>query len=103
MRLKERQLLEVEIAPRACVKGALGSVTEGFGEKVSVRASVLPQSGACSVQEGGLKSGKGLKIIIPKDIPVSEGDGVWLGGEMYTVSSVHAWRAHAELDCAKHI
>jgi len=101
MRLKERQLLEVEIARRVCKTGALGSVTEAFSEeKIRVRASVLPESGAYSVQDGGLKSGKGLRIIVPKDTPVSDGDGVWLDGEMYVVSSVHAWRAHTELDCA---
>ena len=102
MRLKERELIAVEIAPRVCVKGALGSLTEAFSDqKTIVRASVLPESRAYSAGEGGLKSGKGLKIIIPKDISVSEGDGVWVNGELYVISFVCRWRAHAELECVK--
>ena len=101
MRLKERELVTIEIAPRVCVKGALGSVNAGFGERKAVRASVLPENRAFSIRESGLVSGAALRIIVPKDIFVSEGDGVWVSGEAYTVSSVCRWRAHAELTCAK--
>ncbi len=101
MRLKERELSTVQIAPRACVKGPLGSVTAAFGEKTDVRASVLPGDKVFSAGEGGLKSGEGITVIIPKDIPVSEGDGLFLDGKTYEVQSVRKWRAHAELECAK--
>ena len=101
MRLRERDLVTIRIAPRVCVKGALGSVSAGFGERKAVRASVLPENRAISIRESGLASGAALRIIIPKDTAVSEGDGVWLNGEAYTVSSVCRWRAHAELTCAK--
>ena len=100
MRLKERELVTVQIAPRVCVKGALGSVTAGFGEKISVRASVLPENRAYSQSDAGIKSGEAIRIIIPKDAPVSEGDGVWLDGRQYAVSAAHKWRAHTELECA---
>lgn len=100
MRLKERELVTVEIAPRACVKGALGSVNAGFGEKASVRASVLPDHQICRPGEGGLVSGAAVRIIIPGDVCVCEGDGVWLDGRQYTVSAAHKWRAHTELECA---
>ena len=101
MRLKERQLVTVEIAPRVCVKGPLGSVTEAFGEKVSVRASVLPENRAYAQSDAGIRSGEAVKIIIPKDVTVSAGDGVFMDGAIYVVSSVQKWRAHIELECAK--
>ena len=101
MRLKERELVMVEIAPRVCVKGALGSATADFGEKTCVRASVLPDDQAFSAGEGGLKSGEGLAVIIPKDIPVSEGDGLFADGKVYEILSVRSWRAHRELTCAR--
>lgn len=101
MRLKERELAAVEIAPRVCVKGALGSVTAGFGERICVRASVLPDDQAFSAGEGGLKSGERLAVIVPKDIPVSEGDGLFMDGKAYKILSVRNWRAHRELTCAR--
>ena len=51
MRLKERQLVSIEIAPRACVKGALDSVTEGFGEKTKLSArAICSRSGSFTPQ-----------------------------------------------------
>ena len=101
MRLKERSLVTVEIAPRVCVKGALGSVTAGFGERICVRASVLPDDQAFSAGEGGLESGEGLVAIISKDVSVSEGDGLFTDGKVYEILSVRSWRAHRELTCAR--
>ena len=101
MRLKERELVRIEIAERACEKGPLGGVTEAFGDKISVRASVLPEDKAFSVREGGLRGGEAVKIIIPKDVSVSAGDGVFMDGDTYVVSFVRCWRAHTELECAK--
>ena len=57
MRLKERELAAVEIAPRVCVKGALGSVTADFGERICVRASVLPDDQAFSAGEVQIHKG----------------------------------------------
>jgi len=102
MRLKERERIAVEIAARACVEGPLGSVSSGFSdERIRVRASVLPESGAYGIRENGLKSGEGLRLLVPADSVVSEGDGVWVEGKGYEVISVRKWRAHAELECAK--
>ena len=101
MRLKERETVTVQIAPRVCVKGPLGSVTADFGERTAVRASVLPADRPFSAGGSGLASGEGIAVIIPKDIPVSEGDGLFLDGKSYEIRSVRRWRAHAELECAK--
>ena len=101
MRLKERELVLIEIAPRVCVRGALGGVTEGFGEKTSVRGSVLPEDKPFSIGKAGLKGGEAIRIIVPVDTPVSAGDGVFTGGEVYVVSSVRHWRAHIEMECVK--
>lgn len=102
MRLKERELTTVEIAARVCARGALGSVIEGFSdERKAVRASILPEDVSFSTGESGLKTGGALRLIIPKDVSVSEGDGLWMDGALYVVASVRRWRAHAELACVR--
>lgn len=100
MRLMERQLREIRIAPRIAARGALGGRSEAFSrDTILVRGSVLPEEGSLRAGEKGLASGEKLRLLVPADTPVQAGDGAWLGDEKYIIHSVRCWSAHLELNC----
>ncbi|MBQ8508248.1 MAG: hypothetical protein IJ466_12570 [Clostridia bacterium] len=100
MRLIERTLREISIAPRMERIGSLGGRAEGFSEEMTtVRGAVLPESGALSTGEKGLHSGAAIRLLVPADAQVKIGDGAWVEGSMYIVSAVRRWTGHLELEC----
>lgn len=102
MRLKQRELSEIRIAPRICALGALGSVREGFSdETTAVFAHVLPNGDAFDRMDGGLKDNDGVRILAQSDVSVQVGDGVIVQDTLYVVQSAKKWRAHIDLICAK--
>ena len=95
MRLLERTLKVVEIAPRAVAEDALGGVAEGFSEnRVSVRASVIPLGGSLEEFAAGVRAVKSMCLLMPFDAPVAVGDGVVADGEMWRCVEVQKWSAH---------
>lgn len=100
MRLAERRLEEVRIAPRIREEGDLGGIAERFSnETIALRASRLPVEGALDVQERGAVCRKRIRLLVPSDADVRCGDGVWAGGTLYRVLCVEKWTAHLELVC----
>ena len=101
MRLMERTLKEIAIARRVESKGYLGGRAEAFsGERTLVRGSVLPENGELQVGEAGLSSGKKIRLLVPADTAVQEGDAAYVDEGMFIVKSVSPWTAHLELTCA---
>lgn len=102
MRLKQRELIEVKIAPRIHAVGALGSVQARFSdETISLSAHVLPNGDAFDRTDGGLSGNDGVRILAQGDVSVQVGDGVWVRDALYVVQSAKKWRAHIDLICAK--
>lgn len=100
MRLAEKRLVQVEIAPRMVSRGNLGGRAEGFSpERIPVRASILPEEGRMGADVRGLSTGERLRLLVPADTRVQVGDGVVMEGGMYIVLSVARWSAHLELEC----
>lgn len=100
MRLTERSLKEIRIAPRVRRSGVLGERAEGFSqETILLRGSVLPENGALSAGEKGLRSGRRLLLLVPADAQAKVGDGAWVDGEMYLICAARRWSAHLELEC----
>lgn len=100
MRLKESTLTMVQIAPRADVRGVLGGLAEGFsGNRIPLRAAVLPEGGGLSVQERGACNREKIRLLVPGDAGVKCGDGVQIGDGMWRVAAVQKWSAHIELEC----
>jgi len=95
MRLLERTLKVVEIAPRMVVEDALGGGVEGFSpDRVSVRASVIPLGGTLEEFASGVRTAKSMCLLMPLDAPVAVGDGVVSDGEMWRCVEVQKWSAH---------
>ena len=100
MRLAERTLLAVRLAPRAPRRGALGGMAEGFSdETVQLRASRIPESSTLEVAERGIKFREKLRLLVPGDVRATAGDGVWVEEKLYRIVSVLRWSAHLELIC----
>lgn len=100
MRLKESTLTTVQIAPRMDKTGELGGLAEGFAdERISLRATVLPDGGGLSVQERGAVNREKIRLLVPGDARVHSGDGVCIAGVMWRVAAVQRWSAHIELEC----
>lgn len=100
MRLKERTLTEIEIAPRLHTQGALGGQSEAFSAtRTTVRASVLPDGGSTQQKEKGLLDRERLRLLVPADTTVAAGDAVIVGDRTYVIIAVQRWTAHLELEC----
>ena len=100
MRLHERTLQTVRIAPRLHTTGALGGTSEAFSDVLTdVRASVLAEDGGLRQKERGLIDRAALRLLAPVDTAVSVGDGVYVGEALYVVRDVQRWTAHLELRC----
>ena len=100
MRLVERTLARLEIAPRISKAGALGSRMQAFSdERIAVRGSILPLKGRLEAQRSGLCAIDRRRVLVPADTPVHPGDAVVIGGKCFTVGHIERWRGHLELDC----
>lgn len=97
MRLLERTLRTVRIAPRTVVRDALGGVAEGFSsETKEVRASVIPSTGGLENRETGMREVKTMCLLMPVDAGVDVGDGVCIDEAQprWRCVDVQRWSAH---------
>lgn len=97
MRLLERTLKWVKIAPRAVSTDALGGRIEGFSEdRAAVRASVIPSTGGMENRETGAREVQTMCLLMPLDASVAVGDGVCVGQEEpeWRCVEVQRWSAH---------
>ena len=97
MRLLERTLMMIEIAPRAAAADGLGGVPEGFSaERLPVRASVIPFEGGFFRHESGAGLAESMCLLLPADARIEVGDGVCLdgGAPKWRCVEVQRWSAH---------
>ena len=97
MRLLERTLKNIEIAPRLTVMDALGGVTEGFSDvHRSVRASVIPSTGGLIDRTAGVERVQTMCLLMALDARIENGDGVCVDSAMpeWRCVSVQRWSAH---------
>lgn len=100
MRLKESTLTMVYLAPRADVRGDLGSLSEGYSDdRIPLRAAVLPNGGSLAVQERGAADRAKLRLLVPGDAKARCGDSVQIGDMLWRITAVQKWSAHIELEC----
>lgn len=97
MRLYERTLQWIEIAPRETVVDVLGGVTEGFSDvHRSVRASVIPSTGGLVDRSVGVQRAQTMCLLLPQDARIDAGDGVCVDSEVpnWRCVGVQRWSAH---------
>lgn len=97
MRLLERTLKWVAIAPREVVADGLGGGVEHFSERVrKVRASVIPFEGGFFRHESGAGLAESMCLLLPADARIEVGDGVCLDGGVpkWRCVEVQRWSAH---------
>lgn len=97
MRLLERTLKNIEIAPRRVEIGGLGGAAEGFSEeRMRVRGSVIPSTGKLVSREMGVLQTRSMCLLMPPDAKISVGDGVGVdGGKVeWRCVNVERWSAH---------
>ena len=97
MRLYERTLKWVKIAPRSVKTDALGGVTEEFSpERRAVRASLIPTAGGLKNREAGVEQVQTMCLLLPKDAKLEAGDGVCAEGDepQWRCVNVEHWSAH---------
>lgn len=99
MRLLERTLRTVYIAPGLTETDALGGAVRRFsGEREAVRASMIPAEGMLDSLEPGLVARRRCVALMPKDAPIAAGDGVAEtedGEPEWLCVDVRYWTAHA--------
>ena len=75
MRLVERTLKPVYIAPGLTQTDALGGVRRVFSaERVPARASLIPAEGAIERRESGLTAAGRCLALLPLDAPIAAGE-----------------------------
>lgn len=97
MRLLERTLKWVRIAPRSVREDALGGLAEGFSEvHFAVRASVIPSTGGIRNHETGAQEVQSMCLLMPLDAQISVGDGVCVENLFpeWRCVDVQRWTAH---------
>lgn len=97
MRLLERMLQRIEIAPRQTVTDSLGGVTESFSaDRRSVRASVIPSTGGVMDREAGVVRVQTMCLLMPADTRIDAGDGVCVGSDapQWRCVCVQKWSEH---------
>jgi len=98
VRLLERTLKPVYIAPGLAQADALGGVHRVFSdERVAVRASLIPAEGAMERREAGLEADARCLALMPLDAPIAPGDGVSgrpSGEPEWLCVDVRTWSAH---------
>ena len=88
MRLLERTLCEVTIAPHTEVKDSLGGVRLAFSaRRIPARGSLQPvkntlghAANTLTVEGFGLKAAQTLRLLLPRDVQIAPGDGVCTDG-----------------------
>ena len=91
MRLLERTLQTVLIAPQKAKTDALGAAVEGFSdERTEVRARVIPSSGGLEDRASGRRRVQSMCLLMPP------GDGLCIGEERvgWRCVDVQKWSAH---------
>ena len=89
MRLLNRTLSTITIAPRITVTGGCGGIAEGFSaERIALRGNIGYVSNTLNSTANALIStpmgeriAQALKLRFMGDVPVNAGDGVILPGE----------------------
>ena len=77
MRLLERTLQTVLIAPQKAKTDALGAAVEGFSdERTEVRARVIPSSGGLEDRASGRRRVQSMCLLMPPGAVVAPGDGL---------------------------
>lgn len=100
MRLAERTLTMVQLAPRIRETGALGGIAEAFSaECIPLRAAILPEEGDLAAEMRGAVKREKLRLLVPADADAAPGDGVWVAQALYRITAVKRWAAHRELQC----
>ena len=98
MRLLERTLKMLYIAPGLAVADGLGAARRAFSaERVPVRASLIPAEGALERLEPGLLADARCLALMPVDAPIAAGDGVCETAEgepEWLCVEVRGWSAH---------
>lgn len=107
MRLLERTLRQVYIAPGIGQTDALGAVTRAFSdERVPVRVSLIPAEGALNRREAGLTADARCLALMPLDAPIVAGDGVCesaRGEPEWLCTEVRRWSAHQAASLARRV
>ena len=97
MRLLERTLQTVLIAPQKAKMDALGAAVEGFSdERTEVRARVIPSSGELEDRASGRRRVQSMCLLMPPGAVVAPGDGLCIGEERvgWRCVDVQKWSAH---------
>lgn len=97
MRLLERTLQWIDIAPREVMVDGLGGAAEGFSaERRPVRASVIPSTGGMVDRAAGVERVQTMCLLMPLDAQVGVGDGVCVESDQpnWRCVSVQRWSAH---------
>lgn len=97
MRLYERTLQWIEIAPRVVAADGLGGGVEDFSaERTAVRASVIPSTGGLRDHQAGVGRVQTMCLLMPLDAPVQAGDGVCVDSDQpnWRCTGVQRWSAH---------
>ena len=95
MRLMERTLSWVEIAPRTIETDDTGGAVERFtAPRKKVRASVIPSTGGLKKHETGLRQVQTMCMLTPIDTDVSVGDGIFAENALWRCTEVRRWTAH---------
>lgn len=97
MRLLERTLKRIHIAPHAVMTDALGGAAEGFSAvRRPVRSSVIPSTGGLVDRAAGVERVQTMCLLMPLDAGIEVGDGVCVESAEpnWRCVSVQRWSAH---------
>lgn len=97
MRLLERTLKWIEIAPREVAVDSLGGVSEDFSTvHHPVRASLIPSTGGMVDRAAGVERVQTMCLLMPLDAGIDAGDGVCVDSDKpnWRCVSVQRWSAH---------
>lgn len=77
MRLRERDLRTLFIAPSMEIRDDLGGVRRSFStERNPVRCAMIPQGNPLETLESGARTNEKYLILLPSDGKIAPGDGV---------------------------
>lgn len=97
MRLLERTLKMIYVAPRMCIADGIGGVTEEFEpDGKFVRGSVIPSTGKLASRPMGVRQVQSMCLLLPADAAIRAGDGVGLDSKEieWRCTDVQRWSAH---------
>ena len=97
MRLLERTLKWIDIAPREVAVDGLGGGVEQFAaDRRPVRASVIPSTGGLRDRQAGVEQVQTMCLLMPLDAGIAPGDGVCVDSQEpnWRCTNVQRWSAH---------